>query len=101
MLRRSGGPRVKRANGKSNVGRKADPVVDELALALAKTELEGSVGKGTWEYVRDTYFTSDETFADFQYKKRGAARRLWKKLQKMKNPQRGSAQVRELRVVRK
>ena len=79
----------------------ADPVVDELALALAKTELEGSVGKGTWQYVRDTHFDSDEAFAEFQYKKRGTARRLWKKLQKMHVPFKKPAKVRELRVVRK
>ena len=92
---------MRRPNGKSNVGRKADPVVDELALALAKTELDGSVGKGTWQHVRDAHFTSDEAFAEFQYKKRGAARRLWKKLQKMSQPHRNPAKVRNLRVVRK
>ena len=76
-------------------------MVDELALALAKTDLEGFVGKGTWQYVRDTHFTSDEVFAEFQYKKRGTARRLWKKLQKMHTPSQRRAKVHKLRVVSK
>lgn len=77
---RSGAMWMKRVNGKSHVGRRPDPVVDQLALALANTELEGIVGKGTWRHVRENHFDDDETFAEYQYKKRGAARRLWKKL---------------------
>lgn len=92
---------MRRTNGKSNVGRKPDPVVDELALALAKSELEATIGKGTWQYVRDTYFDDDETFADYQYKKRGAARRLWKKLDRLKTPKRRPAKVLQLGIVRK